>query len=394
MSGASRSMRPADPSFESYVALAKGLVGNLTGICLLDAKLEPRGQHGELTGAAVLEWVRSLEWTDSHEAQPAAGLGKPHRCWSAMALQQTDGSLLGVFCVSQTLGKSPVPPARAAAEVAGRLKPLLDCVHRELSTAVPAHARLEVLTGRAAELEWLFNLTANLKGSVDEKRRRRVERRSRGRQLEAHLARIDATVVRVVDEAQCALREPDVESCGRLRGRCAAGEPHSGRHQRLDAVVVQLEPQVLRTAQQNEQLLSLRSHLRAMRPEARVSAVPVQALLRRKLLGVVLRPQGARVAWGEGGLDRCRNVLVGRRDGRLSADREDQYRMKHPPGRSHDGCAAQLVTGAPSREAGCRLRSLRYCQSHVSRWYRESATNEQAGKTTAPLVHVDAAPWP
>lgn len=49
-----------------------------------------------------------------------------------------------------------------------RLRPLLDCIHRELSAALPVRARLEALTGQAAELEWLFNLTANLKGAVDD----------------------------------------------------------------------------------------------------------------------------------------------------------------------------------------------------------------------------------
>jgi len=87
-----------------------------------------------------------------------------------MALQQTDGSLLGVFCVSLRIGESPMQPARVAADIALQLRPLLDCIHRELSAAVPARARLEVLTGRAAELEWLFNLTANLKGAVDDER--------------------------------------------------------------------------------------------------------------------------------------------------------------------------------------------------------------------------------
>jgi diguanylate cyclase (GGDEF)-like protein len=170
MSIASQSVRPSDSSFESYVALANGLVADLTGICLLDSSLVPRGQHGELTGIPVAKWVRSLDWTESHDVQPAAGMRVGYRWWSAIPVQQSDGSLLGVFCVSQRLVESATQPSRVAADVALRLSPLLDCIHRELSTTVPARARLEVLTGRAAELEWLFNLTANLKGAVDEKR--------------------------------------------------------------------------------------------------------------------------------------------------------------------------------------------------------------------------------
>jgi hypothetical protein len=102
--------------------------------------------------------------------QPAAGLRVSHQWWAAIALQQSEGALLGVFCVSWRIGECTSPPARAAADIALRLRPLLDCIHREPSAAVPARSRLEVLTGRAAELEWLFNLTANLKGAVDDKR--------------------------------------------------------------------------------------------------------------------------------------------------------------------------------------------------------------------------------
>ena len=170
MSIASQSVQPSGSSFESYVALANGLVADLTGICLLDSSLVPRGQYGELTGIPVAKWVRSLDWTESHDVQAAAGMRVGYRWWSAIPLQQSDGTLLGVFCVSQRLAESATQPSRVAADVALRLRPLLDCIHRELSTTVPARARLEVLTGRAAELEWLFNLTANLKGAVDEKR--------------------------------------------------------------------------------------------------------------------------------------------------------------------------------------------------------------------------------
>jgi diguanylate cyclase (GGDEF)-like protein len=170
MSMASQSVRPRDSSFESYVALANGLLADLAGICLLDGSLRLRGQHGELTGNTVAKWVRSLDWTESHDVQPAAGIRVGYRWLTAVPLQQSHGSLLGVFCVSQRLAESATQPSRVAADVALRLRPLLDCIHRELSTAVPARARLEVLTGRAAELEWLFNLTANLKGAVDDKR--------------------------------------------------------------------------------------------------------------------------------------------------------------------------------------------------------------------------------
>jgi diguanylate cyclase (GGDEF)-like protein len=161
--------RPANPIFTSYVALAHGLVGDLTGICLLDGALKTHGEHGQLIGAPVAKWIRSLRWSESQPAAPTMSeFGA--LWWTAIPLEQADGSLLGVFCVSQCTASPPTQPTRFAADLALRLKPLLDCVHRDLMSAIPSRARVQTLTERSAELEWLFKITSNLKGGVDDKR--------------------------------------------------------------------------------------------------------------------------------------------------------------------------------------------------------------------------------
>jgi diguanylate cyclase (GGDEF)-like protein len=166
---ASPSARPANPIFTSYVALAQGLVGDLTGICLLDGSLKARGDHGGLSGVPVAKWVRSLRWAESQQTSlTAVEFGA--QWWIAMPLEQSDGTLLGVFCVSQRLATPPAQPSRFAADLALRLKPLLDCIHRDLTAAIPARARVQTLTERSAELEWLFRVTSNLKAGVDDKR--------------------------------------------------------------------------------------------------------------------------------------------------------------------------------------------------------------------------------
>jgi diguanylate cyclase (GGDEF)-like protein len=169
MPKAIQSARRIDPIFTSYAALAHGLVGDLTGICLLDGKLKPRGEEGDLSGQPVVKWIRSLRWTESLEAAPAAS----HRglqWWTGIPLTQTDGSLLGVFCVSQQIVPPPTQPSRFAVALASRLKPLLDCIHRDLAHEIPARARIETLTERSAELEWLFKVTNKLNGAVDDKK--------------------------------------------------------------------------------------------------------------------------------------------------------------------------------------------------------------------------------
>jgi diguanylate cyclase (GGDEF)-like protein len=136
----------------------------------LDGAIEVCGQHGELSGTTVGRWIRSLGWTKLHEAAPLASKRGTHQWWTAIPLTQTDGSILGVFCVSQQIGEPPPQPLRFAADLASRLKPLLDCIHRDLANAIPARTRIEALTERSAELEWLFEVTNTLGGAVDDKR--------------------------------------------------------------------------------------------------------------------------------------------------------------------------------------------------------------------------------
>jgi diguanylate cyclase (GGDEF)-like protein len=168
VTNATQSAGRADSIFTSYVALANGLVGDLSGVGLLDGSLKPVGQSGELDAALCAKWLQSLHWTDLQERLATARAGTATHVWVAIPIQQADGGLLGVFCTSQRCAAPPTQPARVAGALALRLKPLLDCVHRDLMSAVPARAKIQNLTERTAELEWLFQVTSNLKGTVDD----------------------------------------------------------------------------------------------------------------------------------------------------------------------------------------------------------------------------------
>jgi diguanylate cyclase (GGDEF)-like protein len=167
---ATQSASSPNPLFASYVALANGLVGDLNGICLLDGRLKPRGQSGELTVATLTQWIVSLGWSDLHTREPAARAQGSGRWCAAIPIEQTDGTLLGVFCVFQTLASPPTQPSRFASALGVRLKPLLDCMHRDFAAAIPTRTKVQMLTERTAELEWLFQVTSHLKGAVDDKR--------------------------------------------------------------------------------------------------------------------------------------------------------------------------------------------------------------------------------
>jgi diguanylate cyclase (GGDEF)-like protein len=159
-----------NPLFLSYVALANGLLADSTGIGLLDASLKPRGQFGEMDTGLLSTWVRSLGWTALKERVPTAHAVDPLNWWIVMPIQQSDGTLLGVFCVGRRVDLIPTEPARWAAEIAARMQPLLDCVQRDLAAASRSPVKVKELTQRTAELEWLFRVTNNLKGTVDDQR--------------------------------------------------------------------------------------------------------------------------------------------------------------------------------------------------------------------------------
>ncbi len=164
MNPVSNAPRP-HPMFASYVLLADGLVGNLAGVALYDGRLAALGRHGSLDRQPPDQWLRTLDWTGT-QALPFAR-ARAGGVDVAIPLEHSDGTLLGVFCAHQS-GAAPANAGRFAEQLAGRLRPLLDCVHRDLAAAVPAHVKMQKLTERTAELEWLFKVTNNLKSSADD----------------------------------------------------------------------------------------------------------------------------------------------------------------------------------------------------------------------------------
>jgi len=147
-----------------------GLVGDLSGIGLLDRSLKPLGQSGEVSAASFAKWVQSMRWAELQDRVPAARACAPAQWWVAIPIQESDGALLGVFCVTQRPASPPAQPARFASALALRLKPLVDCVYRDLAAAVPARSKVQSLSERTQELEWLFQISSSLKGAVDDHR--------------------------------------------------------------------------------------------------------------------------------------------------------------------------------------------------------------------------------
>ena len=154
----------------SYAQLAAGLLENVTGVGLLDGKLRLLGQSGKVDGKALATQVQCSMRSGELRDGPAYLSEGPAPGVTAIPLKQADGTLLGVFCVQQAEPGVARTPTRTAEALARRLKPVLDCLHRELAAASRKPAKVQVLTERTAELEWLFSITGKLKGAADEKR--------------------------------------------------------------------------------------------------------------------------------------------------------------------------------------------------------------------------------
>ena len=74
----------------------------------------------------VKNLVDELGWNGTLARQPVAKSPTPGEWVIAIPLEQSDATLLGAFCVQQSISNLPTYPTRHAADLARRLKPLLD----------------------------------------------------------------------------------------------------------------------------------------------------------------------------------------------------------------------------------------------------------------------------
>jgi diguanylate cyclase (GGDEF)-like protein len=172
MKARAHSATSADRIFGSYVQLTEALLGGAMGLCLLDPALECVAKRGPVGVDELTRWLRGLGWAGKAPVsrQPCAARQSSGRWTTALPLETSDDQLLGVFCIEQAAEGTASPAVRYASLLAAKLKPVLDCLHRELVASQPEQKKLQTLTERTAELEWLFKVTTDVKGGSDEKR--------------------------------------------------------------------------------------------------------------------------------------------------------------------------------------------------------------------------------
>ena len=157
--------RSDETMFASYVELSQALQEDVVGVCLLNGRSQSHNLWGQIDLPGLVSWVHSLGWTGKQPDRVAAAITTDDSTWLvAMPLQQPNGALLGVFCVRLS-SKSLPDSGEPAHRVSQQLTPVLHSLHRELMEMRPVHARLQSLTERTAELEWLFKVTSGLHSS-------------------------------------------------------------------------------------------------------------------------------------------------------------------------------------------------------------------------------------
>jgi diguanylate cyclase (GGDEF)-like protein len=156
-----------NPLFPSYVLIARSLLPTTVDAGLLGPSLQSLGASGGIDPSQVARWFKA-ERADATGTPVCIGTSPGH--WlTALPMMAPEGRMLGVWLVQQSLPSAPPQPSRHALLLANTLKPLLDCVARDLTVAFPEEPQLRTLTERSAELEWLFKLTSSLRESADDR---------------------------------------------------------------------------------------------------------------------------------------------------------------------------------------------------------------------------------
>jgi diguanylate cyclase (GGDEF)-like protein len=202
---------PVDDAFASYAELAGNLLPEASAVCLLDARLNLRGSSGEFDVGAIAASLRQLGWCGTLQRHPVEQRQRAGMPVTAIPIEHADGSLLGVFCLKR--------PGAHTTDSARRLKPLLECVRRELAASQPESQRINDLTERSAELEWLFKLTSSLKGATD-------DRRILSELLSAAAARLESVFAVLIVPDKRIRVEYDVSGTSLLHDTCAHNQQH------------------------------------------------------------------------------------------------------------------------------------------------------------------------
>jgi diguanylate cyclase (GGDEF)-like protein len=161
----------ADDLLASYRTLGETLMPGLAALCLFDETLALWEETPGADSPTAARILKAPQWhAEGAPYVPIAATTRAGAVTVAIPLLRTSGRLLAVLCAQFPASAAGQLGDRPAAKVVARLKPALDCLHRELATRRARNARSTALSGRTAELEWLFEFSTESKGPGNEQR--------------------------------------------------------------------------------------------------------------------------------------------------------------------------------------------------------------------------------
>ena len=161
----------ADDLLASYAALGHTLMPGLTALCLFDETLTLWESMPGADARAAAQLLQAPQWhTEGTPYAPQVASTGSGELIVAIPMLRSSGRLLAVVCAQFRRGQAEELGKHPAATVASRLKPALDCLHRELATRRARSARSGALAERTAELEWLFEFSTESRGPGNEQR--------------------------------------------------------------------------------------------------------------------------------------------------------------------------------------------------------------------------------
>ena len=157
--------------FASYAQLCRAVLGDISGVCLLDGKLAGLGEHGSLRSGAAARAAGRLGWGGTEAgSRAAATVRQGLEYWLTLLPVESGDTLLGVLGVLQPSIRSAPPPEGFAGRLSKTLNPLLQCLRRELQDRRPdGEESIRSLAERTAELEWLLDVTGTLRAAADDR---------------------------------------------------------------------------------------------------------------------------------------------------------------------------------------------------------------------------------
>ena len=153
----------------SYASLFAGLLPGVCGSAHLGAQLQPIAGSGTLSDLQALSsWLRDCGWLQSQGVPIPIDRSGGGTHQVAFPLVDSSGKLLAAVCIDLAPLAQLELGARIAEAAASRLRPALDCLHRELSSLPPPATTDDEAADRTADLEWLFHVAEGLQRSGGE----------------------------------------------------------------------------------------------------------------------------------------------------------------------------------------------------------------------------------